>query len=140
MYNRSRRICIPQESQHKTGFNKMYGKQALASHTSDHTIHLYNSCFWMVSQKLLEVSVVPSNAAPSVNLELRMFITGTIFDFTGKINVSDVKKLSINIVIQGLLTAHQLINMIQIDLMKRLPVFDQRTDNPINSGYIIFIG
>ena len=93
----------------------------------------------MISQILLKVSVVPSNAAPPVNLEFRLFIAGTVFDFAGKINVPDVKKLSINIVIQGLLTAHQLINMIQIDLMKRLPVFDQRTDNPIDSGYIVFI-
>ena len=117
----------------------MYGKQALASHTSDHAIHLYNSRFWMISQILLKVGVVSSNATPSVHLELRLFITGTVFDFTWKINVPDIKKLSINIVIQCLLTAHQLINMIQIDLMKRLPVFDQRTDNPIDSGYIIFV-
>lgn len=71
----------------------------------------------MVSQKLLKVNIVPSNAASPVNLEFGLFIEWSIFNFTGKINVPDIKKLSINIVIQGLLTAHQLINMIQVDLM-----------------------
>ena len=54
-----------------------------------------------------EASVISSNAAPPVNLKLRPFITGKVFDFTEKINIPDVKKLSINIVIQSLLTAHQ---------------------------------
>ena len=118
----------------------MYGKQALASHTANNAVHLYDSRFWMFPQELLEVNVAPPNTASSVNLEFSFFITGTIFHFAGQVNVPDIKQLGVHIVIQGFLTAHQLIYMIQIDLMKRLSVFDQRADDLIDSGYIIFIG
>ena len=58
---------------------------------------------------------------------------------TGQINVSDVKQLGIDIIIQSLFTAHQLINMVQVDLMEGLPISDQGTDDPVDSRYIIFI-
>ena len=117
----------------------MYGKKAFSSHTTNHAIHLYNGRIWVCSQILLEVSVASPNTAATINFKFRLLIMGTVFDFTGQINVPDIKELGIHVVIQCLFTAHQFIYMIPIDLMKRLPVFNQRTDDSVNSCNIIFI-
>lgn len=130
-YHRSRCVCLSQKRQHQAGFHKVYGKQTFASDTAEYRVHLHNGSFRIVLQKLLEICITASNAASPVHLEFRLFVTGMVFDFPRKINVPDVKKPGINIVIQGLLTAHQLIYMIQVDLMKGLSVFDQRTDDSI---------
>lgn len=118
----------------------MYRKQALTAYPANNTIHLHNRSFRIIFQKLLKIGMVSSNTASSVHLEFWLFITRTVFDFSWQINVPDVKKPGINVIIQSLFTAHEFVNMIQINLMKRLPVFDQRADNPIDSSYVIFIG
>ena len=118
----------------------MYRKETFASHTANDAVHLYNRRFRIICEILLKVRVAPTDAAAPVNLEFRLFISWTVFDLTGQVNVSDIKKLGIHIVIQRLFAAHQFIHMLQIDLMKGLPVFDQGTDNPIDSCYVIFVG
>ena len=55
-------------------------------------------------------------------MNLRLLIAWTVFHFTGQINVPDVKQLGIDIIIQSLFTAHQLIYMVQVDLMEGLPI------------------
>lgn len=96
----------------------MYGKQTFASGTADHRVHLHNGSFRIILQKLLEIRITTPDAAAPVHFEFGLLITGTIFNLTRQINVPDVKKLGIHIVIQGLLAAHQFINVIQIDLME----------------------
>lgn len=112
----------PAKSQHETAFYKVYGKKTFSSHTTNHAIHLYNGRFRVCSQIFLKVSVASFNTAAPVNFKFRLLITGTVFHFTGQINVPDIKELGIHVVIQCLFTAHQFIYMSKIDLMKRLPV------------------
>lgn len=112
----------PAKSRHETAFYKMYGKKTFSSHTTNHAIHLYNGRFRVCSQIFLKVSVASFNTAAPVNFKFRLLITGTVFHFTGQINVPDIKELGIHVVIQCLFTAHQFIYMSKIDLMKRLPV------------------
>ena len=112
------------DEKHETAFYKVYGKKTFSSHTTNHAIHLYNGRFRVCSQIFLKVSVASFNTAAPVNFKFRLLITGTVFHFTGQINVPDIKELGIHVVIQCLFTAHQFIYMSKIDLMKRLPVFN----------------
>ena len=118
----------------------MYSKQAFASHTSDNTIHLYNSRLRLCFKKLLEISIASTNTTSSVYLEFRLFVSRAILYFTRQINVTDIKKLGINIVIQCFFTAHDFINILYINLMKRLSIFNQGADDSVDSCYIILIG
>lgn len=93
----------------------------------------------MFLQILLKVSVASANTTSPINFKFGLLITGTVFHFTRQIDIPDIKELGIHIVIQGLFAAHQFIYMIQIDLMKGLPVFNQRTDEPIDPCNIIFV-
>lgn len=115
-------VLRPAKSQHETAFYKVYGKKTFSSHTTNHAIHLYNGRFRVCSQIFLKVSVASFNTAAPVNFKFRLLITGTVFHFTGQINIPDIKELGIHVVIQCLFTAHQFIYMSKIDLMKRLPV------------------
>ena len=117
----------------------MYREEAFAPCTPDNAVHLYYGRFWMGAQDLLEIRVAPANTAAPVDFEFRFLIAWTVFYLTGQINVSDVKQLGIDLIIQSLFTAHQLINMVQVDLMEGLPISDQGTDDPVDSRYIIFI-
>ena len=72
----------------------MYGKQTFASHTSDNTVHLYNSRLRICFKKLLEIAIVSANTAPSVYLELRLFVSWAVLYFTRQINVPNIKKLA----------------------------------------------
>ena len=117
-------VFASRKKQHETAFYKVYGKKTFSSHTTNHAIHLYNGRFRVCSQIFLKVSVASFNTAAPVNFKFRLLITGTVFHFTGQINVPDIKELGIHIVIQCLFTAHQFIYMSKIDLMKRLPVFN----------------
>ena len=118
----------------------MYGKQTFASHTSDNTVHLYNGRFRIGFKKLLEITIASANTTSSVYLEFRLFVSRAVLYFTRQINVPDIKKLGINIVIQCFFAAHDFINMLYINLMKRLTIFNQRADNSVDSCYIILIG
>ena len=96
------------------GFNEMYGKQTFASHTSDNTVHLYNSRLRITFKKLLEIAIVSTNTTSSVYLELRLFVTRTIFHLTRQVDVPYIKKLGINIIIQCFFAAHDFIYMLYV--------------------------
>ena len=112
----------------------MYGKQTFASHTSDNTVHLYNSRLRITFKKLLEIAIVSTNTTSSVYLELRLFVTMTIFHLTRQVDVPYIKKLGINIIIQcffaAFLTSGLMIPFILAisSSLDKMPVLDSEID------------
>ena len=81
----------------------------------------------------------PGVLASPVHLEFRLFVTWVVLDLVGQVDVPDIKELSINVIIQRLLAAHQVIHMIQVNLVQGLPVAHKGTDDPIDPCDVILI-
>ena len=96
----------------------MYCEQTFTANASYHGIHLDNGCFRVLFKELFKIGIIPSYPAASVHLEFRLFVPRSILDLAEQINVSDIKKLSINVIVQCFFTAHQIIHMIQVNLMQ----------------------
>ena len=135
----TRCIGIPQECQHETALDEMHRQQALASHTPDHAVHLDDGRLGIRLKEFLKIGIIPPDPASSVHLEFRLFVTWTVLDLAGQIDVPDIEELGIDVIIQRLLAAHQVIHMVQVDLVQGLPVAHKGTDDPIDPCDVILI-
>jgi len=97
--DRTSRIGFPQKSEHKTGLYKMNRKQAFPSGFSDDAIHLYDGCLRFFFKKFLEIRITASQTAPPVYFKFWLFISGTILYLAWQIDIPDLKKLSVHIII-----------------------------------------
>ena len=61
-------------------------------------------------------------------------------NFPGKIDVAHFQKAVIDVVIDGLLTAHQFILMRDIDLVDRMPLFYERGNDLVKALDFFFTG
>lgn len=92
-------------------------KKAFASFFPDDRVHLHNVGIRGLLKELTKAFVITANAAAFINFEFRLFVSFPELDLSWKINVPDIKQTGINVVIDGLFTAHQIILMVDIDLV-----------------------
>jgi hypothetical protein len=94
----------------------------------------------MFLHKSLKVIIGPVETASFIDFKLRFLPTGAKADFSWEINVSDIQKTIIDIVVDCFLTAHQLIAMISIDLVNRVTLFHKWRDDTVQPGNLFFTG
>ena len=133
----TRGVGIPQERQHEPGLDEMDGEQAFAADPPDDAVHLDDRRFRIIRKELLEIRIVPPGPAPPVHLELRLFITRAVPGLAGQVDVPDIKELGVDVIIQGLLAAHQVIHMMQVDLMQGLSIPHKGADDPVDPCDVI---
>ena len=92
-------------------------EQTLASNDPDHGVHLDDSCIRVLFHKGFEFFIRAADAAAFIDFEFRLFTAGTEPDLSWEVDVADLQKTVINVVVDGFLTAHQLVLMSDIDLM-----------------------
>ena len=135
----SRGVGIPQERQHQAGLDEVDGEQAFPPDTPDDAVHLDDGAFRVIRKELLKIRVVPPDPASPVHLELGLLVTRAVLDLAGKVDVPDIKEPGIDIIVQRLLTAHQVVHMVQIDLVQGLPVPHKGTDDPIDPCNVVLV-
>ena len=115
-------------------------QQALAADGSDHGVHLNNCCIRILLHEGFEFLEGAADATALVDLEFLLLTAGAEPDFSWKIDVSDFQKAVINVIVDGLFAAHQLILMGDIDLMDRMSLFYKWRDDAVQPGDLFFTG
>ena len=135
-----RRVRITEEGQHEVRVHEMDGEQHLPAPCADDRVHLDHVGVGMPLHEGLEIPVGPAAPAGAVHLELRLLVTGAVFHLTREVDVPHVKEAGIDIVIEGLLAAHELVPVGLIDLVDGLAVADERRDQGIDPAQLQLIG
>lgn len=81
-----------------------------------------------------------TNTVTLVDFEFRLLVSGTEPNLSGKIHVTNVQKAVIDVVVDCLFAAHQLILMGNVDLVDRMTLFYQWRDNPVEPGDLFLTG
>lgn len=81
---------------------------------------MHNVRVRILFKELAKVFVIAVNPVAFVNFEFRFFVSFPELHCSGHINVSDVKQACINVIINGLFTAHQFILLISSSETRRL--------------------
>ena len=113
---------------------------SLTTLISHDRIHLYHMSIWMCFHELLKILVGSSVTTGSVNFKFRLFITRTVLYLSWQIDISDVKKAGINVIIKRFFAAHKNIPVTFINLMYRLPIPNKRCNDFVDSFQFKFIG
>lgn len=109
----------------------MHRQKAFATLSSNDRVHLDNSRIRILLYEALECVVVSPDPAALVHFEFGFFIACTELHFPGQVDVAYIHKTGVDVVLDGFLTTHELILMAHINLMDRLPLLYQRTDNSV---------
>ena len=109
-------------------------QKTLSSDGTDHGIHLDDGCIRVLRKVIKEVLVAPSKAAALIDLVFLLLLSGTQPGLSGHVAVLDIKEVGIQVVVEGLLAAHDLVLMGNVDLMERLSPSDQRHDQSVDMG------
>ena len=115
-------------------------KQSPAADCSDHRIHLYDGSIRILPHEGFEFLIGASNAAALIDFELRLFTADAEPNFPWKIDVADIQKTAIDVVVDRLLAAHELILIGNIDLMDRMSLLHKRRNDPAKPGYFCLAG
>ena len=87
----------------------------------------------------LKILVSASDTAFLIHLELRLAPANPEPYLAGEVDVADIQKTVVNIVVDRLLAAHEFIPVGNVNLMYRVSLLHQWRDNPIQSGNFFLI-
>ena len=115
-------------------------EQALPSDCADHRVHLDNRCIRILLHKCFEFLVGPADAAAFIDFEFRLLTAGAEPDLPWKVDVADLQETVVNVVVDGLLTAHQLVLMSDIDLMNRVTLLNKWRNDTVQPCDLLLTG
>lgn len=137
--NGSRSIPVPEESEHELAFDKVERQQNFSAFAALNRIHLNKGTVRPSFQEREEVLISTSDAAGLIDLEGIMGgFSGFIEDFPGEVDVPGGEDTGINVIINGLFGEHDLVRIVDTDVMDRLPFSDQRGNKSIQLKSFLF--
>ena len=119
------RVGFPQISKHQSAGDKVNRQETFAAHRTDNRIHLNDRGIRMLLEEELKILVVTADAAAFIHLELFLLFPRTQTFLPRKVGIADIKEAGVHVGIERFLTAHDLFPVVDIDLVKGLPLTDQ---------------
>ena len=132
-------IAVPQESQHEFTLYKVYGEQDFPAFRTFNGIHFNDRTVRPVGKESLEIIPVPADAAGFVDFKgIMAALPGAVAYFSGKIDIPGGKDTGIYIVIDTFFGIHDLILIVDTDMVDRLTLPDQRGDKIVQLTGFLF--